>query len=474
MKEETPALTQPPPSTHVPNKDDAQEGSARAAEPSAGGVPGTAAAGAGAGEPTRSPAAWWALLLALVALAGAGWAIWQVRDARTQAGALREELAQRLAEGETGAVEARGIVRQQQEVIASLQGKLGVLDAKVEATEGQAAALEALYQEFSRSREDGVIAEVEQAVVLAAQQLQIAGNVEAALIALQEAEARLAIHDRGQLAALRRALARDIDTLKLQPSLDVSGLGLRLERLLERADALPLAFEGPLPAEAAVGGELAPGEDGGLAGWVAGAWRATRAIAGDVWHEIRALVRVERLDQTDPVLLAPAQSTFLRENLKIRLLTARLALLARDGRTYEADLAQARAWVERFFDLRDERVQHALLELKELAAVKVRYEPPSLTETFTALRNVQVRGGRPAAETGRAPATLPPPVPAGPEPESTVADPALPSAAAAETGAVPDTPSEAPSAPSADVPPAATSAAPAAAGTAGPTPAAGE
>ncbi|RXF41358.1 hypothetical protein EG864_15385, partial [Enterococcus faecalis] len=89
---------------------------------------------------------------------------------------------------------------------------------------------EALYQEFSRTREDGVIAEVEQAVVLAAQQLQIAGNVEAALIALQEAESRLALHDRGQLAGLRRALANDIDALKLQPVLDVSGLSLRLER----------------------------------------------------------------------------------------------------------------------------------------------------------------------------------------------------------------------------------------------------
>ena len=74
---------------------------------------------------------------------------------------------------------------------------------------------------------------------------------------------------------------------------------------------------------------------------------------------------------------------------------ARLALLARDGRTYEADLAQAKAWVERFFDLREERVQLALNELKELHAVKVRYEPPDLSETFTALRTVQARTGRP-------------------------------------------------------------------------------
>jgi uroporphyrin-3 C-methyltransferase len=400
MKEEIPALIQPPPTAqHASAKDDQEAPRADAREPAGAQVPNAtpapAAATGDAGASGRSPAAWWALLLALIAIGGAGWAIWQARDTRVQSVELREELARRLSEGESVATEARGIVRQQQEVIASLQGKLGALESKVETTEGQAAALEALYQEFSRSREDGVIAEVEQAVALAAQQLQIAGNVEAALIALQEAEARLAIHDRGQLASLRRALARDIDELRLQPVLDVSGLSLRLERLLERADALPLAFEGQLPLEAAVGREMGPADSGGLAGWMAGVWRFTQALAADVWHEVRTLVRVERLDQDDPVLLAPAQNTFLRENLKIRLLTARLALLARDGRTYEADLAQAKAWVERFFDLREERVQLALNELKDLHAVKVRYEPPDLSETFTALRTVQARSGRP-------------------------------------------------------------------------------
>lgn len=444
MKEEIPALTQPPMAPRSPAKDEdttrpgeARESSHSAAQdpsqaqpPSQPAPPLAAESGEQGG---RSAAAWWALLLALIAIGGAGWAVWQARDTRVQSVTLREELARRLSEGETVAAEARGIVRQQQEVIASLQGKLGVLESKVETTEGQAAALEALYQEFSRSREDGVIAEVEQAVALASQQLQIAGNVEAALIALQEAEARLAIHDRGQLAPLRRALARDIDELRLQPVLDVSGLSLRLERLLEHADALPLAFEGQLPLDAAVGSEMGPADSGGLAGWMAGVWRFTQALAADVWHEVRTLVRVERLDQDDPVLLAPAQNTFLRENLKIRLLTARLALLARDGRTYEADLAQARAWVERFFDLREERVQAALAEVKALEAVKVRYEPPDLSETFTALRTVQARNGRP-------------PLPSEP------ARPADTAAAATAAEATPEAPAAATDAPVADTP----------------------
>jgi uroporphyrin-3 C-methyltransferase len=320
------------------------------------------------------------------------------------------------------------MLRQQQETIASLHGKLGALESKVETTEGQAAALEALYQEFSRSREDGVLAEVEQAVALASQQLQIAGNVEAALIGLQEAEARLAIHDRGQLATLRRALVRDIEALRLMPALDVSGLSLRLELMLERADALPLAFESPLPAGAAVGKEMGPADSGGFVGWMAGVWRFAQDVAADVWSEVRTLIRVERLDQEDPVLLAPEQNTFLRENLKMRLLTARLALMARDGRSYGVDIAQARTWVERFYDLRDERVQATLAELKELEAVKVRYQPPDLSETFGALRNVQSRAGRGgvASKAARTEAAATPAAPAAAAEASAAATDAAP------------------------------------------------
>lgn len=416
MKDETPALTQPPGQPlHKAPAGDPPVNDGRAA----GAAPAPVASGSTPQRGTVAPAA---LLLALLALAAGGWSVWQMRDTAAATGTLRQELAARLAEGETLATEARGALRQQQEVIAALQGKLGLLEAKVEATEGQAQALEAMYQEFSRSREDGVVAEVEQAVALAAQQLQIAGNVEAALIALTEAEARLALHDRGQLAPLRRALASDIEALRLQPVLDVSGLSLRLERLLERADALPLAFEAQLPVAAAVGAELQPADAGSVPGWVAEGWRFAQALLAELWHEVRTLVRVERLDQDDPVLLAPAQNTFLRENLKIRLLTARLALLARDGRTYDADLAQARAWMERFYDRGDDRVQLALEEIAQLQGARVRYEPLDLTTTFGALRTVQARSARPATV---APPTLPPAaMPLAPAPAAPASAPA--------------------------------------------------
>ncbi|MDO9596659.1 MAG: uroporphyrinogen-III C-methyltransferase [Azoarcus sp.] len=393
MKEENPALVQPP--SEAPQPPVTQDGAA--SDHPADAVGPTRSTSSAPPAPPAAPApvapaarsgggAGWAVLLAVLALAGAGFAVWQAWELRGQADSLRGEVANRLSAGETIATEVRAISRQQQESIASLQGKLGALESKVEATEGQAAALETLYQQFSRSQEDGVVAEVEQAVTIAAQQLQLAGNVEAALIALQGAEARLAMQDRGQLAPLRRAIASDIDQLRQQAVVDVPGIALRLERLLERTDTLPLAFAG----EAQAGQVDQPGptaESSGVA-----ALDFVTQLALDVWRDLRTLVRVERLDQAaEPVLLAPAQSTFLRENLKIRLLTARLALLARDGRTYTADLAQARGWIERFFDIRDERVLFAISELSALEAMPVTVERHGLNESFAALRLLQSR-----------------------------------------------------------------------------------
>ena len=386
MNEETPALTQAPPG-------------AGAVPPAEVSPPASPAVRRGAG---------WAGLLAVVAVAAVAIVAWQVFELRSGAGEVRQEFAQRLAAADASVAEVRALSRQQHESIAALQGKLGALESQVAATEGQAAALEALYQEFSRTREDRLMAEAEQAIGMAAQQLQLAGNLEAALIALQGAEARLAAQERGQLLLLRRALQRDIEHLKALPQVDVPGIALRLETLLERADTLPLGFAGELPARAdAEAGVPAPRAESSPLDFLG-------ALARDVWRELRTLVRIERLDQTDPVLLAPAQSTYLRENLKIRLLTARLALLARDGRTFGADVAQARGWIERFFDLRDERVQEALSELRALEGMPVRVDAPELTESLTALRQLQARSReRPAVQSpapdgaGEAPAGAP-------------------------------------------------------------------
>ena len=349
-----------------------------------------------------------ALAISVLALIGVGLIGWQVWELRALAKETRQEVAERLSAGDNAVAEIRALTRQQQELISAIQGRFGALQSQVAATEGQAASLEALYMEYSRSRSDQALAEVEQAINIAAQQLQLAGNFEAALIALQGAEARLAMPDQGHLQALRRALIKDIDALKAHPQLDVSGVALRLEILLERMDRLPLAFQIELAKAAEIAEEKAVAKAGGADdGYLARTLSYAEELATDLWDEVKGMVRLERMDSADPVLLAPAQSTYLRENVKIRLLTARLALLARDARTYASDLQQAREWIERYFQPDDEQVQRVIADLTELEKMPIKAEQPSLTDTFAALRLVQARSAAPGAGAGQDSSTAP-------------------------------------------------------------------
>ena len=383
------------------------------------------------------------LVLCLLGIAFLGWQWWQLRSQLTSAQTL---VTERLGQSDDVAREARAGVRTVQDTITSLQGKVGLLEAKMEESQGQAAALEDLYQEFSRTRDERMMAEIEQAVTIASQQLQLAGNVEAALIALQGAEARLATTTQGRLGPLRRALARDVEELRAAPRVDVTGITLKLEHLLEAADTLPLTFaDQAQPNEAPEKTPKGP--------FVDDPWGYAKALAQDVWAEIRAMVRVERLDaQADPVLLSPSQSTYLRENLKIRLLTARLALLGRDPRTYEADVSRAAGWVGKYFDLSKPEVKAALETLNSLKSIQIAPEQPMLTETIAVLQNMQGRppivpvvpvkpqAAKPAAEK---------PAPAGSVEPAAAAEsvapaemPAADAAAAAESDAPVPAPSE--------------------------------
>ena len=153
------------------------------------------------------------------------------------------ELASRLAQSAELGNEARTLARQAQEQIQAQQAKLGAVEARLVESQSQQAALEAVYQEFSRARDERALAEVEQTIGIASQQLLLGGNVPAALAALQSAESRLGNIDRAQLMPLRKSIARDIERLKALPLADITAIALQLETMIGRVDAMPLGFE---------------------------------------------------------------------------------------------------------------------------------------------------------------------------------------------------------------------------------------
>ncbi|MDH5578750.1 MAG: uroporphyrinogen-III C-methyltransferase [Betaproteobacteria bacterium] len=317
-------------------------------------------------------------VLIVAALGASGWVYY---DARLQLGATQEALARQLKGVEDDAREARAAARSAQEAAREMQAKFGALEARVADAQSQQAALESLYQELSRNRDEWQLAEIEQVLAIAQQQLQLAGNVRSGLLALQLAESRLSRADRPQFQPVRRALARDIERLKSLPAADLAGMARRLDGVLGAIDDLPLALDARLerPAPAAP----APAKESFVA-----------HFGANLWRDLKELVIVRRVDKPAPPLLPPEQAYFLRENLRLRLLNARLALLSRNQPVFEADLRAARQWLQRYYDARARPTQAALSQLGELQGSPISFEPPSIADSLDAVRAFKSRRDR--------------------------------------------------------------------------------
>jgi len=332
-------------------------------------------------EPKRAPSARAQLRLfglGLAALAAVAAALWL--DTRGRIDATQEELARRLRDIEGAAREAQALARQGQDGLRELQAKLGALETRFAESQGQQVALEALYQELARNRDEWQLAEIEQVLAIAQQQLQLSGNVRAGLLALQLAESRLSRADRPQFLPVRRALARDIERLRSLPALDLPGMSLKLDGLVAGVDAMPLAFE----ERAARSEERAERKGAAQEGFLERLW-------ADVWKELKSLVVVRRVESPEPPLVPPPQAYFLRENLKLRLLNARMALINRDEAGYREDLRVAQGWIRRYFDAAARPNQAALAALKQLSSATLSFEPPSIAESLEAVRAFKSR-----------------------------------------------------------------------------------
>lgn len=340
-------------------------------------------------SPMPSMTRWWLALAVIAVLAAAG--LWWMQQ---RVDNLTAEIARRQQANDVLVQEARVLSREAQESAKALQAKVGALDAQIAEGRQHQAALEQLYQDFTRNRDDWELAEVEQLLSSASLQLQLTGNLQAALSAAQSADARLARADKPRYSPLRRALAHDIERMKAVPATDITGATIKLDEAILQIDTLPLlSGETTLDREARAA-QPAPGKPDPDPAAPAGSWQSyvapIRAWFANVWTDVRddvlGLVQVRRVEHTEALLLSADQGWFLRENLKLRLLNARLALLARNEASFRADLEVANSLLSKYFDVKSRRVTGVQLLLKQAQAAAVSVTLPTLSESVDALR----------------------------------------------------------------------------------------
>lgn len=315
---------------------------------------------------------------------------------------LREDLAQRLKSGESVAAETKVLVKSVQEGMKEMQAKVNVLESKQLEAQSQQLALEQLYQELSKSRDDWALAEIEQVLSTASQQLQLAGNVQGAVIALQNADNRLSRSDKPQFIIIRRAIAKDLERLKSLPVVDLTGIALRLDSVIGQIDSMPLlsdekpAVPASQPkvsrrAQKNAEAKTATGKAASESDWMADLEDTWHSWTSEMWGEVSQLIRVRNVDVADALLLSPTQAYYARENLKLRLLNARLALLTRNESAFRSDLIAAQDAIAKYFDTRAKQTQTAQALLRQVQASNLSIEMPTLAESLNAVRNYKAK-----------------------------------------------------------------------------------
>jgi len=310
--------------------------------------------------------------------------------AQQRVSVLQQELVRRQQDSQGQAAEAHMLAKQAQEGMRESAAKLALLEARVAEVAIQRGQLEELIQSLSRSRDENVLTDIDAAIRVALQQTAITGSAEPLVSALKQSDERLARYNQPRLEGVRRAMARDLDRVKAVGVADLPTLSIKLDEAVRLVDELPLlsvaephkatsTATAPRPAQRSAPVDTSPN------GWLK-AWNDTWSSSSErVWSEVKSLVRVTRIDHPEAMLLAPEQAFFVRENLKLRLLNARLALLSRQYDTAQADLQVAQSVLDRYFDRSSRRLTLASDLIKQVTAQARHVAVPRPDDTLAAL-----------------------------------------------------------------------------------------
>ena len=315
-----------------------------------------------------------------LALIGALVSVWTV----FKLNGIQEILAKQTSDVSTQAVEARVSAKQAEELARDTAARLAVTDAKLSEVALQRAQLEDLMQSLSRSRDENLVVDIESAVRLAQQQSQLTGSVQPLLAALQSSQMRLTKVAQPRLAPLLRAIVRDIEQIKATPVTDTPTLLIKIDELVRAVDNLALL--NAVGASAVSNASAKPATAPDTLSWaraISMSW--WEKMLNDLWRNAQGLVRISRIDRPEASLLAPEQSYFVRENLKLRLLNVRLAVLARHFESAQADMNQVTRDLNKYFDVASGQGPLTLALAREVLAQSKNTEIPRIDATLAAL-----------------------------------------------------------------------------------------
>ena len=315
-----------------------------------------------------------ATVLALLSLGASGFLFVQGQNVLKN---QELEFNQKIDKAALGESENASLLKDNLNRQTAIQAELDRLNNGQKNNSDQILQMQKAYQELLKGRINWLVDEAESMLNTASQQLMLSGNLQGAVSVLEHIDSRLSRFEQPELIPIKQAISNDLAALKNRPYVDISATALRIDRLETGISGLPLVLDGVLKPGAA------PVETANSGTWWENTWEKSL-------NALKGLVEVRHLDSNDAMLISPDQTYFIRENLRLRLLDARIALLQHNGEVYQSDLNNVEATVKQYFDSKSPATQSWLKELAELKALDVRMiSDDSLKASLSAVRAYQ-------------------------------------------------------------------------------------
>lgn len=321
---------------------------------------------------SRRPFTFWGpMVLAVLALIFSGM-LWE------KLSRIQGQLARQSADAGQQSLEAKAWAKQAQDSVKDSAARMALVETRLGEATLQRSQLEELIQSLSRSRDENLVLDIESSLRLAQQQAQLTSSLEPLLATLKTAQSRLQRASNPRLVTIQRAVERDLDLVKTAQITDLPGMLLVLDEMVALADELPLANELSRTASANTKSVEPNAQAVPNAVW----WHV---VLDRIMVEARGLLRVSRIDSPEAALLSPEQGFFLRENLKLKLLNARLGLLARQNDAARNDLVAVSVALKKYFDPNAKKTQLALQLLDKAQTLSKGKPIPRLDGSLAAL-----------------------------------------------------------------------------------------
>ncbi|MBT8139603.1 MAG: uroporphyrinogen-III C-methyltransferase [Gammaproteobacteria bacterium] len=333
--------------------------------------------------------AWLALLIALLAAGGAGylgWLLLQEQEAGRGLVDMSESNHQRVNtfQRELDKVEKQ-LAKEREARLAQASGLQQELAEANTLIEGQSRRLLSL---TATTTDDWRLAEVEYLLRLANQRILTSKDGRTALNLLQSADEILVELGDPRLFEVRKAIANDRAALSVVGQLDLDGVFLQLSALGAQVEKLPLLRVPEFSVRAAQDNAepIAVGADAASDGATSGVVDKLREIGRSTWAELKSLVVIQQQDASVKPLLPPDQQYYLRNNLRLLINQAQLALL--DGRQapYSESLRSAVAWMQDYFPMKEAANAQVARQLADLSEVVVAAEYPDVSASLIAIK----------------------------------------------------------------------------------------